>query len=720
MTFHALLAFAGALLCAGLAAFVFWGDPRSFVHRTFVIGMSALALMEVCVGMAAQAALPAEVVRWERLSLVAAALVPGSCLLFSLSFARSNFKGLVTEWRWFILAAFVLPLGMVTVFQSALFTDAVRMEAASVWSIPLGWSGSGFYLLFLLCSVVILRNFERTLRGFTGSLRWQVKFMILGLGSLFAVQIYTSSQILLFFSKTAALGSVDSAGVIVADALIICSLMRHRLLNVNIYLSRTALYNSITILIVGIYLLTVGVLAKTIDYFGGSKVLPLGTFFVFLALVGLTAVLLSDQLRHRVKRLISHHFYRSHYDYRQEWTTFTQRTTSVIDAKALCMIVSKMVAETFGVPAVTTWLWDEESQEQVTLGGSTTFSDTQRLPMSAMENDAVELCCYMRDCQMLVDFEKPPDMRAYDLKRSHLDYFRSAQVRYGVPLVAGQQFLGMMTLGDRLAKEPFSLEAFELLKTIVDQAAAILLNFKLSRRLLKAKEMEAFQTLSAFFIHDLKNLAAKLSLMVGNLPTHYDNPAFRDDMLRVISKSVSKMNAMCSRLSLLTQQLELHRAEADLNDLVRLTLADLDGLLTVPLLHDLCDMPKLFVDTDQIQKVLTNLLLNANEAVREHGKICVKTEQKGSWVILSVSDNGCGMSREFMTRSLFQPFQTTKSEGLGIGLFHSKMIVEAHQGRIEVESEEGKGSTFRILLPISSSLELAGGWSQHAFDTTYH
>jgi putative PEP-CTERM system histidine kinase len=705
MTFNALLAFTAALLCGGLAAFVFWVDTRACVHRTFAVGMCALALMEAFTGMGAQAILSTEVVWWERLSLTAAAFVPGTWLLFSLSFARSNYKELIAAWRGFVLAAFALPLTLVIFFQPALFADVPRLEVPSVWSIPLGWAGYAFHFLFLLSSVVILMNLERTLRVFTGSMRWQVKFMLLGVGSLFAAQIYASSQALLFFSVTATLESVNSSAVLVADVLIIVSLVRQHLLNVNIYLSRTALYNSIIVLIVGIYLLAVGVFVKAIDYFGGSKLLPLGTFLVFLALVSLTIVLLSDQLRHKVKRFISQHFYRSHYDYRKEWTTFTQCTTSVMDVKGLCTIVSKMVSETFGVPSVTIWLLEEESQEQITLGGSTVFSDTQRLPAKFIQTGAVALGSYMRDHQMPIDFDKPPDNCSKALKEAHPDYFHQARIRYGVPLVASQQLLGVMTLDRCHTKESFSVEDLDLLKTLADQAAANLLNLKLSQRLLKAKEMEAFQTLSAFFVHDLKNLASKLSLMVQNLPTHYDNPVFRDDMLCVISGSVTKMNAMCSRLSLLTQRLELHRTETDLNALVDLTLADLDGSLSVPLRQELHTVPKLPVDREQFQKVLVNLLLNANEAVGEHGKICLKTEQKGRWGVLSVSDNGCGISQEFMTRALFQPFQTTKSQGLGIGLFHSKMIVEAHQGRIEVESAEGKGSTFRVLLPISSGIE---------------
>jgi signal transduction histidine kinase len=105
------------------------------------------------------------------------------------------------------------------------------------------------------------------------------------------------------------------------------------------------------------------------------------------------------------------------------------------------------------------------------------------------------------------------------------------------------------------------------------------------------------------------------------------------------------------------------------------------------------------MDPEQMQKVVLNLVLNANDAVAEGGRIRVATGRADRWVYLSVTDDGCGMSPEFMARSLFKPFRTTKGRGLGIGLFHSKTIVEAHHGRIEVESQEGKGTTFRVLLP---------------------
>ena len=101
-----------------------------------------------------------------------------------------------------------------------------------------------------------------------------------------------------------------------------------------------------------------------------------------------------------------------------------------------------------------------------------------------------------------------------------------------------------------------------------------------------------------------------------------------------------------------------------------------------------------------MHKVITNLVMNANEAVNGHGVIRVATVHEDDTVGFAVRDNGCGMSEEFIERSLFKPFQTTKKKGLGIGLFHTKLIVEAHRGKIEVNSQPGKGTEFRVVLPI--------------------
>ena len=129
--------------------------------------------------------------------------------------------------------------------------------------------------------------------------------------------------------------------------------------------------------------------------------------------------------------------------------------------------------------------------------------------------------------------------------------------------------------------------------------------------------------------------------------------------------------------------------------------SDVKSFVRVPVAQSLGKVPPLSIDGEQMYKVIENLLINANDAVKQDGRISIATSSNENWAEIAVQDNGYGMSREFIEKSLFLPFQTTKKQGMGIGLYHCKTIIEAHGGRVEVESEEGKGTTFRVRLPVN-------------------
>ena len=708
MTFPALLSFTASLCGCGLAAFTLYRDRRSFAARIFAIGLLFLSAEALLSGLSSQALSYSGVMEWQRLRLFASALLPGIWLVFSLSFARAKTREELFAWRWAVSLVGLVPLVLVSAFPQALFIDLATIDITSRWLLGLGWAGYVFSLVFVLSTVLIFVNLERTLRASTGSIRWQIKFMILGVGGLFAIRLYTHSQILLFSYVNTTLENLNAGALIVASGIILLGLIRAPRLPVQVYLSPLLLYNSLTVLIVGIYLLVVGVLAQLVSYIGGDPTLPLQTFVVFLALLGLAAVLLSDELRLRCKQFVNRHLRRPQYDYRQTWTAFTQQTASLLDIRVLCETAAKMVSSTLGVGSVSIWLVDE-TQQYLSLGGSTVFSEAQARTLKITTLDMSTLLRHLLEHGLLVDsasasFEyqspnSPPHAHAKHYSDLWQEVYRDAQARYGIALSSGGQCLGMITCNDKMTNEPFSMEDQDLLKTMADQTASSLLNLKLSLQYVKTKELEAFQTLSIFFLHDLKNLASTLSLTMQNLPVYYEDPEFRGDALHVMNNSVDKINTMCQRLSVLTSQLELQRTEADLNSLITRTLADLNGAIQASLTQELLPLPSLNLDEEQFQKVLVNLVLNANDAVKSEGTIHIKTQQNNGWAILSVCDNGCGMSAEFVERSLFRPFRTTKSKGLGIGLFQSKMIVEAHQGRLEAESEEGTGTIFRVLLP---------------------
>jgi putative PEP-CTERM system histidine kinase len=693
MNFSFFLSVTGAFLCAALAVLALLRDSSSFAHRAFAAGMLALSLEQAFRVLGPYIALAQGALGWHHLGLVATAFLPGAWLLFSLSFGRANYREFIHRWRWVTAIVFAFPLALVAFYGDFFYVKPAPDEGLALL-LRLGWSGYLFHLFMLLSAVLVVANLEKTVRESSGIIRWQIKFVALGIGSLFAVRVYTSSQWLLFSTMDTSLEPLNSAAVLVAVMLVVFAIARGRAMNTDIYLSHTLLHNSVTVVIVGLYLLMVGVLAKALKHAGGAHSIALAAFAVFVALLFLTVVLLSNELRERTKRFISRNLKRPQYDYRKVWMTFTERTVSFMDVKQLCRAVAKMVSETFGVPAVTIWLADE-AQGRLTLGASTVFSESELKKIRYPDNGVLDLI------GALTTTKSPVDLRGLGevSQGPHSASLRDGGARYCAPLVAGQTMLGVMTLGEGLTKEAFSVEDCDLLKTIADQAASSLLNLRLSDSLLEAKEMEAFQMVSAFFVHDLKNLAGTLSMTLQNFAAHFDNPEFRKDAVATISQSLDKINAMCANLSLLGKKTELKLSKADLNQIVVDALASFNGSLKAQLVQKLDPLPDLLMDPEQLQKVLLNLVLNANDAVGEAYEIRVRTEKQNGWIVLSVSDNGCGMSNEFIAHSLFRPFQSTKKQGLGIGLFQSKKIVEGHQGRIEVESEKDKGTTFKVLLP---------------------
>ena len=701
MSFNTLICFAAALVTAVIAIVVLRRDPRAFVHRMLAIGLAVCALEVGLIGLGFEATSASAFMRWNRVRLVTASFLPCIWLIFSLSFARANYKEFLARWKWVLLASFLIPALLASFSGNAFVTGKPLIDSTGAIFLRLGWSGYTLYLLSLLGAILILMNLERTLRYSTGRTRWQVKFMVFGIASIFGIRVYTDSQVLLYRLLSTDLEVVKAGVLLLANGLVVISLSRARLLKFDFYVSHTLLYNSFSLLLVGVYFIVVGVMARLFYYWKGLASIPIVAFVLFLAIIGLFLLFLSDHFRLLRKRFISRHFKRPFYDYQRVWADFTQKTAALTQTQDLGSVLARMVSETLETLSVTIWLVDEQS-ERLQFCGSTVFSEADANNLGLAGKSGTALTQVMRDRIMPVHIAGSTDEQVAALRNLYDSDLKEARIKYCVPLSAAGRFVGLMTVSDRVEEDILSPEDYDLLKTIADQAAANLLSLGLSERLRQAKEREAFQVMSAFFMHDLKNLASKLSLVTQNLPVHFENPEFRDDALRTISQSVAKINTMCTRLSLLSQKLELHPKECDLNEFVSETLSGLDGYLKVAVARELNPLAPLSIDSEQMQKVLVNLLMNAHDAIGDGGEIKVTTGYHDGWAEITVSDNGCGMSKEFVDKHLFKPFQTTKKTGMGIGLFHCKTIVEAHGGRIEVESEEGKGTTFRILLPAKA------------------
>jgi putative PEP-CTERM system histidine kinase len=694
-----ILAWAGCAIAVVLALWVAWQGRRMLAAWMFVAGMLVFGLESVFFGLTVTATAPEQMACWQDWRLLTASFLPGLWLLFSLSYARGNYREFLVGWRYVLVTAFVLPVGLAIWFHSRLVTSVGQVAPGDQWMFGLGIPGRTLNLVLLLSAVLALVNLESTYRSAVGTMRWRIKFMILGLGLMFAVRAYVSSQVLLYHAINLSLQAVGVMALLLGGVLIPRALIRRGHFDADVFPTRFALRNSLTVLVAGLYLLIVGVFAKVVVFLGGDATFTLKAFVLLVVFVGCTILLLSDRARLVARRFASRHLQRPLYDYRSVWRRFTEETVSCVRQTDLCQAIAKLVTDIFQVLSVTIWLVDGR-RENLVFAASTFLSETKANDLKPRSSEAMEVMRALEKRPDPVDLDTSKESWATALRQCHPDEFRKGGNRICVPMIGSGELLGVMILGDRVGGMTYSWQDFDLLKCVADSVAAALLNLQLSQKLLQGREMEAFQTMSAFFVHDLKNTTSTLNLMLKNLPVHFDDPAFREDALRGISKTVAHINRLIGRLSQLRSELQIKPVAADLNDVVLKALDGWEEAAGVNLVKDLRPLPKILLDQEQMLKVVTNLVLNAKEAVSASGEIRIETSQTNGWAMLAVSDNGCGMDPEFVNRSLFRPFQTTKKSGLGIGLFQSKMIVEAHQGRIQVESQPGKGTVFRIILPL--------------------
>lgn len=225
----------------------------------------------------------------------------------------------------------------------------------------------------------------------------------------------------------------------------------------------------------------------------------------------------------------------------------------------------------------------------------------------------------------------------------------------------------------------------------------------------EGQQFQSFVRLSAMLTHDLKNAIEALSLIVGNMERHFDNPAFRADAMKSLNLATQNLRGIVDRLAspVVTLSGEYKRPQpTDLVPLLRRTIA-----MTAEPVREKHQIethlpPSLYalVDAERMSKVIENLILNALEAMTEKsGRLTVEAGTTNGNVFFSVSDTGVGMTREFIDRRLFHPFATTKKRGVGLGLYTCREFVHANGGSITAESIQGAGTTFRVVLPSAPS-----------------
>ncbi len=575
-----------------------------------------------------------------------------------------------------------------------LAVSAAILAGVAMWVARTSQAGAASdrvsYAVSLGLAIFGLVCIEQVLRNAHVEARWGVKPLCIGLGGVFAFDLFMYGDGVLFGQLDA--GTWSAHGVVQACVIpfVAASAARSKGWTVNLAVSRQVVFHSTALLGSGLYLLGAAGVGLYIRHFGGSWGATIGTVLLFAALVILGVVISSGTFRSKLRVLVNKHFFSYRYDYREEWLRFTNVLATLDPRSNIHARVVEALADLVESPAGAIWARRGGALRQVARWHAPEIRELER-------GDA-SLPAFMRNTGWVVDLHQgrrdPARYAGLEIPQ-WLAQWRTAWLV--IPLIADKSLIGFVVLADPRVQVEMNWEVLDLLKTAGSQAASYLAQIEANAALLEAEKFAAFNRMSAFVVHDLKNLVTQLTLMVKNTERHGDNLEFQRDMLGTVRHVVDRMNQLLAQLRLGAKPVEGPN-QVDLSAIVRRVCeakrAQRPGL-TVE-----AGQPVYAVGhEDRLERIAGHLVQNAIDATSVDGMILVRVSQDDRNTVLEVIDDGVGMPPDFIQDCLFKPFQTTKHDGMGIGAYESHQYVTGLGGRITVESPPGRGVRVCVLLP---------------------
>lgn len=535
---------------------------------------------------------------------------------------------------------------------------------------------------------------EQVFRNLTTDQRWGFKYLCLGIGCLFIYDFILYSNALLF--KTLDQGLWQSRGFLSAltAPLIAVSVARNKDLNIDIHVSRDAVFHSVTLMAGGIYLLLMAGAGYYLKLYGGDWGDLLQIVFLSGALLLLVVLMFSESIRKRLRVFLSKHFFSFKYDYREEWLRFTQHLADPDDTvlNRICHSIAEIVHSS----GASIWWKNTHGQyEHINSWGWNGPGSQKAFDPNSLES----LHNFLTDSNWVIDvneFNQDPDTYANLSLPLWLREYPAVWLL--VPLTIEQKVIGFLVVKDSTHVKSLNWEDHDLLKMAGQQAAILLAQHQSEQALIEARQFEAFNRLSAYTMHDLKNILAQQSLIVANSEKHRNNPAFIDDVLKTVENSVARMTRLLEQMRRGERNLKISTIEPA--KLLAECTEHYSNRQPTPSLTIDGDLPQIEADHDRLCTVIGHLIQNAQEATPADGLLTIKGSSNEQGLLIEVTDTGSGMDADFIKNRLFKPFDSTKGlTGMGIGAFESRNYIRSLGGDINVTSTPGEGSCFQITLP---------------------
>jgi len=549
----------------------------------------------------------------------------------------------------------------------------------------------------VIFAIIGLMLVEQLYRNATLDLHWTIKFLCLGLGGLFTIDFIVYSKSLLFAQLDSLLW--NSRGFINAMIvpLLAISILRLQTNNVlRITASRKIVFHTTVLLGSGLYLILMSLAGFYIRDYGGNWGGIAQIIFIFLAVLLLSILFVSGKVRAMIKVFINKNFFHYRYDYRDEWIKLSKTIAKLDSINELSGFIINTLSELADSSGGGLWLKNEQGDFYLAEERSLGFYPPQLIKA---DQSLIQFMLKKRWVIDFVEFSNSPEV--YD--EVDLSQWQDEQnnVCLIIPLFRQNDLEAFVVLTKAKVPRQLIWEDHDLLKTVGMQLTNALALSHASDALSRSRQFEAYNRLSAYLVHDLKNLVAQVSLIVKNAERHKHNPEFIDDSIATLENVVYKIEHLLT-------QLKKGQIKPDNKTLINLAEIIQDVAIqqagNKPTLQLAANLNKCEVlgEKEKITAILGHLVQNAQEATAENGFVRMELSKDEQQAIIKVIDNGSGMDNKFIAERLFKPFDTTKGNaGMGIGVYEARDYIGKQSGSCDVESKLGEGTTFTIKLPLA-------------------
>lgn len=610
-----------------------------------------------------------------------------TAFLLSLPFQGEGSKSEFFEMRRLRSVALVIALGL----------------AVAGWIIDL--SGADLRLVFTLRIVSALFGLvvlEQVYRNATPGKRWSIRFLAVSLLAMLGFDLLLYSDALLYSKLNLHWWTARGFANALLAPLLAIAAMRNREWKLDISVSRRVMFHSTALVASCVYITVVALGGYYVRQVGGEWGAVAQALVVFTAITILLGLIFSSSLRARLRVLISKHFFDYRYDYREEWLKLTQLLSKPDDQPSDGLNNSGLVDRALRglanlVDSTGAALWMNESGIYAWQGGV----DFEGPTIEISGNHP--LINYLRNKQWVVDLtEFSVEPEHYPGLDVPADMLRK-DLWLIVPLLLRDDLVGFVVLNKAVAPAPVNWEVRDLLKTAGRQVASYLGVQQATEQLVQAQQFDSFNRLSAFVVHDLKNLVSQLTLLTENADKHRHNPQFQADMVLTVQNVLDRMRGLLLQLRAGTKPIE-SPVPISILEVVERALHAKRMLRPTPTFETDPEIRSVSVraHAERLERVIGHLVQNAVEACSVRGEVKVQVQAEAGMVSVIVTDNGKGMSERFIRNRLFRPFTSSKPHGMGIGTFESREYIREIGGRLDVQSQPGKGTSFRIALPLAT------------------